>query len=383
MRPLQRREYDLHAWAAARLGIRNLDGGRGYDQGVRIVSCPLCDDAMLDRGRGWVNVQRRSCGCFNSGCPAEGGMGALEYVQRVEGYRTKTEALGMLLRDYPSWAAPVVQVPRRSTYDDWCELPPSIPIREHPGCHPSPVYDMVRAFLTKQWGLTTRDAEFWELRYCVQGHHAWRIIIPIMMTGQLVGFQARSFRGGEPKYVTSQHGERGERFAECGRPAEAMLFNLDAVQEGDDVILVEGAADAMALDKTESARTRMAAETVQGRGAGCSGHDREAVQIDDPTGDLVGGAGTVPVAVLGLALTDEKAALLALRRPGRVIVAADEEPDAQARGRKMMLTLHPWGIDVTTGHWIGGKDAGTGARLRPTASELHGTTALAYARMHR
>jgi hypothetical protein len=364
-----RREFDLHAWAVARLGIRNLDGGRGYERGVRLVSCPLCDDAELDRGRGWINVNRKYCGCMNAGCPVEEGVPATEYVRRVEGYRTRTEALGMLLRDYPDFSVPVAPPTRLAAYADWCELPPSTLITEHPGRAPSLLYDESRAFIKRQWGLTARDAERWGLRHCVHGRHAFRIIIPIMLGGQLVGFQARTFRHAEPKYLTSVYGVYGERGAECGRPTEALLYNLDAVTEGCDVILVEGAGDVMAFDREESRRRSGATAGEAGFGAGS-----EQVGEHDQA---------VAVAILGLALTEEKAALLAAKKPGRVIIATDAERDAQARGRKMLDILVLWGLDVTTGNWVGAKDAGAGARLAVVDTSLRGLSAQVAARLHR
>jgi hypothetical protein len=265
-------------------------------------------------------------------------------------------------------------------YEDWCELPPSSPIVEQPGRRPSAIYDMARAFLKRQWGLSTRDAEQWGLRYCVRGYHAWRIIIPITMHATVVGFQARSFRGGEPKYVTSKYGLRGEPFAECGRPAEALLFNIDAVQEGDDVILVEGAGDAMALDRNTS-RRRPGAEDSE---AGCTAGSPD-LSAEGPTGTSSSGQSSerpVPVALLGLALTEEKAALFAAKQPGRVIIATDAEADAQRRGREMAQMLRAWNnIDVAIGQWVGGKDAGAGAQLQLVGG-LRGLSALVHARMH-
>ena len=377
MKQRARQEFDLHAWAMARLGIRNLDGGRGYELGVRVFDCELCGDT---KARAWVNVVRKTAGCKNAGCPSEDGMSALEYVRRVEGYRTRTEALGMLLREFPDFSVPTTPPVRLAAYNDWCELPPSTLIVPHPGKRPPLFYDESRAFIQRQWGLTTVDAERWGLRYCVQGRYACRIIIPIVMGGQLVGFQARTFRDSNPKYLTSLYGVRGERSAECGRPTESLLFGIDAVKEGSDVILVEGAGDAMALDKEEpGGRSGNAGGEAgqSGRSAGiCSAGTAGAVGGRcDPT--------ATPVAILGLALTEEKAALIAAKKPGRVIVATDEEPDAQARGRTMMGDLILWGMDVTTGRWVGGKDAGAGARLQIMADGTRGLSSLVAARFRR
>ena len=72
------------------------------------------------------------------------------------------------------------------------------------------------------------------------------------------------------------------------------------------------------------------------------------------------------VALLGVALTAEKVAVIRAARPSRVIVALDAEPAAQARAAAHVEDLEAHDVPAVLGAWSGGKDAGSGAALRVT-----------------
>lgn len=311
------RRYDLDAWARARLTVHNLEGGRGHEDGVRIVSCPMCRDGD-PKGHGWVNVLKHRGACFRPDCEAHGGFGALEYVRRVEGFRTRTEALAWLRIEHPLVGPQPVFRPR--PYADWCELPREFrPIERDSR---SVVQAEACAFAFRQWGVRVETLVEARAGFCPSGRHAWRIVLPIVLGGKLVAFVSRTFRGGEPKYLLAKRGELGELGAECGRPAEALLYGLDDVRPGTPVLLVEGPGDRLRWWQ-----------------------DHRSEQT--------------PVAVLGAHLGEERLALLAARRPGLVIAA--EDADGAAGGWAEALLA--WGFAARRGSWAGGKDAGAGAQL--------------------
>ena len=189
-------------------------------------------------------------------------------------------------------------------------------------------------FAAAQWGLTETDLAAWGCRWAISGPAAWRIVIPVTMGGRPVGWQARSVMNAVPKYLTSRYGKESDPEAQCGRPASAMLFNADALPEGGEALVLEGAANAMAWHRRDRARTPVA------------------------------------VALLGVALTQEKAALLGARRLERIVVALDDEPAARRRGRRHAEGLRAWvSAEVVAGRWVGGKDLGSGARLEIEESE--------------
>ncbi len=338
--PDPRETIDLEGYLTTAVTIRNANGGHGYDLGVRTCHCPFCGDT---KARGWVNIARWTAGCWNAGCVAEPRLegGAIEWVRQVEGFGTRARTWTKLFTEFR--AARVIARPRvREAVDDWVRWPSGIHTLTHAGSGGgSGIFQpQVVVWLEAQWGLSLDDAVSWRLGYCMRGRYAWRLIIPIAMSGVEVGFQARTLRGGMPKYRTSRVG------VECGREAGAMLFGYDARAHGGSVLLVEGAGDVMGWHR------------------GARGRQPRALGL------------------LGVALTAEKLALIATLEPRSVIVALDAEPAAQQRARAHAEDLEAWGLPVEMGAWVGGKDAGSGATLvrRPVAQ---GAQALVEARLGR
>lgn len=336
---------DLDAYLHTRVTVANDEGGRGYEYGIRVFNCPLCDDRSR---RGWMSVTRWVAGCFNLGCIAEPRLdgGAVEWVRRVEGFTTRGRAWGRLVQFPIRRFSPVRPVRPRNP--DWCTLP--APLAFSTPDLAGVVQKKFSAFVHAQWGLTSQDEARWHLGFCLRGRHAWRLIIPIREHGQTIAFQSRAIMAGvEPKYLTSEYGARGEPGAECGRPAAGLLFNLDAVVPERPTILVEGAGDVMAWDRHRGVR----------------GGDSRAVETSDGTTTASERVETAPaVALLGTALTPEKIAMLHQKTAGgRIIVALDAELPAQRRAVAHVDDLVAWGIPADLGAWVGGKDAGSGARL--------------------
>jgi hypothetical protein len=318
-----RSTVDLERFVREVRRVRNDAGTRGYDRGVRTFDCPLCGDAG---GRGWVNVSIWTAGCFNSGCVAEPRLkgGAVEWARQVLGHATRGEAWGKLARDFGG-ASVVSYAPDPVRGPDYCTFPEGM---RRFDTTPSPMQRTFEVFVRSQWGLSPSDAREWGLGWCLLGPYSSRVVVPVVMGGTPVGFQARTVREHkEPKYLTSTSTPSEGHPAECGRPAGAMLFNIDAVPAEGEALVVEGAGDAMAWHR--GARWR------------------------SPTA----------VALLGVALTPEKLALLAARRLERVLVALDDEPDAQARALGHVEDLLAWGVPAARCRWTGGKDAGSGASL--------------------
>src|SRR3990167_6231283 len=214
---------DIDAYVRRRVTVSNASGGRGYEDGLRVFDCPICRET---RQRGWLSITGFSAGCFNAGCDANERLdgGAIEWVRRAEGLRSRSEA--------------------------------------------------------------------------------WRVIIPITVGERCVSFQARTFRRAEPKYLFARHLPIGTLQAECGRPAAACLFNIDAVHEGDDVLLEIGPGDVMAL---WSLASRVAT--------------------------------SIPVGILGQALTPEKLTMLVQKRPRLVVVGLDQGGAEARRARDPAAAL--------------------------------------------
>jgi hypothetical protein len=309
---------DYDRFVRSHVAILNEGGTRGYDQGIRTFDCPFCGDT---KGRGWVG--EHGAGCFNTGCEASPTLpgGLIGWAGRIL-RKTRGEAYRYLVEHFSTKHAPQITLHPRG--EDWCRLPAGTqPFDDElfGEVHPSQV--AFERFMRVQWGLSREDAHRWDLGWTTSGRHSQRVVIPIHYRTHLVGFQTRSITGAQPKYLTSQHGPEADPQAECGRPANALLFNADAIQPGKPVVLVEGAGDVMGWRHP-----------------------------------------TVPaVAVLGTALTAQKIKMLQVAHPTFVVVALDAESEAQVRAAVYLADLRSGGLLATQGAWIGGKDAGSGAAL--------------------
>jgi hypothetical protein len=317
-----RSRIDLERFLRSVVTVKNSGGGRGYDAGVRVFDCPLCGD---HEGRGWVGTTHWQVGCFKVGCQAEPRLpgGVIEWARVVLGLQSRADVWRHLEREFgggQTFVAP--PLPPRGP--DFCRYPSGMR-RFDPT--PSPMQVPFEDFVQRQWGLSAVDARSWGLGWCLHGHHAHRVIIPVLMGGEPVGFQARTVGHAGPKYLTSSSVATDRRPAECGRPAAAMLFNLDSLPEEGTGLLVEGPGDVMGWHRGDRGRS--------------------------PTA----------VALLGVALTPAKLAMIAARRPELVVVALDDEPAARRRGLGHVEDLIAWDVPAEPGRWVGRKDAGSGASL--------------------
>lgn len=314
-------KVDWESYLASHVSILNADGRRGYERGVRTFDCPLCGDT---KERGFVNVEWYSAGCFNSGCAAEPRLaGLLEWARIMEGEASGAEVLAKLIQRFPSYGLPDRAPPLLiREYDDWVKLPGTL-VNGHPVTWDRKFIN----FAERQWGLSRAPLREAGVRFCMQGKHRNRIVFPIRMFGQDVGFQARAIYECANKYMTSRRGDREEEQAECGRAAEAMLWGWDDIHRGRIAVMVEGIADAIQYNWMHKAGNR----------------------------------GTA-FAIMGVALTSEKLSLIAERQPQGVVVALDN--DAIGRALSYVEQLRSWGVNCKLGKWYGGKDAGSGAELR-------------------
>ena len=321
-----REKIDLESYLVSRVAVKNATyGSRGYDQGVRTFDCPLCGD---DKERGWMNVERWTAGCFRAGCEAEPRLrDALEWVRLVEKFPHNGKTWKFLFENHRRTGLPrkLVLPTWDNSVSDFCRLPF---MRHISGDKLAGTSSVVKNFLERQWGLTLKQAATWGLGYCLAGRYEGRIIIPIRMGGKVVAFQARSYNRREPKYLNSIAGPESDPKSECSRPTRAVLFNVDGVKPGEEILLVEGVGDVMGWHKNNPTRWPHA------------------------------------IALLGMGLTPEKTAMLIALKPKRIIVGLDAEREALKRAKEYVRTLSGHHLDAVVGMWEGGKDAGSGATLK-------------------
>ncbi len=318
---------NYEAYFELRFGFLNPDGGRGFDNGIRILSeCPECGDR---RGKAWLNIFTERVKCFRDSCSAYDGERAWKIVQRLEDIASRGETLLFLMQNYSTDVHVIdTRVTRKDAqYEDWCRLPKEMRLFSR---QPSVVVSWFLSFTSAQWGIGIDELIQVGAGFCTKGRYAWRIIFPIVMNGQVVAFQARTIKKveGSYKYLNSRRGLKDDPQAECGRPAEACVYNYDAIVPGSIVIMMEGIGDRL--------RYGQYARWFEGH---------------------------VPIALLGTALSSEKICLIKEKDPSWIVVALDNEPEAQERCSDYMDVLAVWGFKISHGEWVGGKDAGSGAQL--------------------
>jgi len=226
------RQYDVIRF----LMRQGLDPQPSGDDDV-VVCCPFCSDHKPRLG---VNTGPRNglWNCFN--CGRSGDLLALLTAPEVGGM-TYADALRSILHQRTGRPTS----PERQTILEDSATPPaavSLPAEFHVlrnGPEPE-TGESIRSAPFRQYlnerGLSPATVEQYGIGYCRTGKYAWRVVIPIMFFGTLISFVARAIGDRQPKVLTPPGGRTG-----------TVLFNLDRLWGREDVVLVEGIFDALAM----------------------------------------------------------------------------------------------------------------------------------------
>jgi DNA primase len=229
------RQYDVIRF----LMQQGLDPQPSGDDDV-MVCCPFCSDHKPRLG---VNTGPRNglWNCFN--CGRSGDLVALLTAPEVGGMTYAKACQTILRQSTLRRSTNRVSSPERQTIlDDSATSPAvSLPAEFHPLLNmlrQMPPEERVcapfRQYLSAR-GLSPALVEEYGIGWCRTGRYRWRVITPVMLRGTLVAFEARTIDDRRwPKVLTG------------GRKGEA-LFNLDRLWGREDVVLVEGIFDALAL----------------------------------------------------------------------------------------------------------------------------------------
>lgn len=208
-------------------------GARVVSQGSELcMACPLCND---HKTRMFLNRRTFLWKCHN--CDEGGGLYRfLEVVldlDPIEVYRT--------VRELDYHFVPIKTVERDQPA---VEMPDSVLLRDVN----SPIEQPFWHYLTGPTRrLTPTEVVDYQMRACVIGRFAMRVIIPIHQAGKLVSFVARSI------YDSCPCGEGGckHKWVKVlypqGPHKSGILFNIDRVRGQEEAVLVEGAFDAIRL----------------------------------------------------------------------------------------------------------------------------------------
>jgi len=139
----------------------------------------------------------------------------------------------------------------------------------------------------------------YDVQYALTGDFAYRVVLPIVMGGQLVAATGRTIGDAQPKYLTLPH----------GKAAGGVLYNTDRCVHRDTLVVVEGPLDALRFDLTahrQGVDTVAVLGSTPGRArvaalrALCAPYRRTVVLLDqDATGAAVRLAGRLGGALVG------------------------------------------------------------------------------------
>jgi hypothetical protein len=184
-----------------------------------LMRCPICGDGSHNHC--YVNVRKRLYNCYYCG---EGG--TLSYLLKQFGGGRNIE-----LDEAPRCVAKHKVEP--TDFWSFSELTESCSSTGRQALH-----------YLSQRGIEPYEAALYQLRYAEQGRYKGRVIIPIFdqRRERVICFSARSFTGDVPKYLFPSKGETPATTSES-------VFGIHWAHEYRNVVLVEGAFDAMSINR--------------------------------------------------------------------------------------------------------------------------------------
>lgn len=221
-----------HGVVGGRLRTQVYSGGEYYR-----VCCPFCGDT---RHRLWVNhmygqpdvsgwPMRFLAHCYNESCLSKAGNSKALY-EKVMGFVNAPDRRRQpFALNSPAWS----DADELATVEAPGQVVPMVELARSSPDHPAVTYLRQRRY-------TLAMMEKYELGYCLQSVRypaaRNRVIIPIRMHGQLVGWQAR--RVGPANGVDSP-----KYYGMPGMRKKLMLYNYDTAATKPYVVVVEGATD--------------------------------------------------------------------------------------------------------------------------------------------
>jgi len=184
------------------------------------LSCPWCGDTSNHLG---LELNTKVMHCFR--CKKNTNIiGYMKYALDLEWSEIKS-----LIDEYGSYS------PSIKPEDDF-ERPSRFKIPEHVSADVPPIF---KKYMRKR-GFSDSVFKKYNLHTAVRGDYAWRICIPIVMEGVIVGMTCRSIRG-NAKLRYKETPDRKNVIA-----GKHWIFNYDRIKSSK-IICVEGSFDAMKL----------------------------------------------------------------------------------------------------------------------------------------
>ena len=197
-----------------------------------MINCinPACDDNWRGRRKMTVNLASRQAFCFKCGNSYD----AVGFVAVAEGISRFAALKIVMAQESPrTYGSHRLEAALKKLDAQEPESPP-----EAPGPCRFPIRDEIApgtpaaAYLEKR-RISPAIVKHFGLTYSPFGQYGGRIIIPIFKNGIPISFQARTICGAEPKYLFP-----------VDQPFDSELYNWDAAQKFETVIVTEGVTSA-------------------------------------------------------------------------------------------------------------------------------------------
>lgn len=197
------------------------------------IDCPFCEDGQGKRHLG-LSTKTQDWGCWKG----HSGRKAAYLVSRL--LRCSAQEAASIVSD-GVWVNQDIETMKRQLLgvaeDARLEplrpyrLPGDVfPIRDNGGCGA-----FLRYLEKRRLGMSS--VLRYDLQASVEGHYAWRVVIPFYVEGLLVGATGRHIGKSTLRYYT-----------EPAQVTNRVVFGADLARRGDALCVVEGPMDAMLLD---------------------------------------------------------------------------------------------------------------------------------------
>jgi len=204
------------------------------------MACPLCGD---HKERMFINRRTYLWGCHN--CDEAGNLYRLcEVVLDLDPIETYRVVQNIDDRVRRVEITPVERMPDM-------EMPPSVSLASTDMASP-----LTKAFWDYLLAPTRRvpiaDVVEYDMRACVVGQYGMRVLVPVRQEARIVTFVARSIYDSCPGCLLAQETEWCPHhwrkvLYPIGTFSSRILFNIDRVSGREEIVLVEGAFDAIRL----------------------------------------------------------------------------------------------------------------------------------------
>jgi len=197
------------------------EGGSWVGEEEYVIRCPFCGDSP-SHNHFFINIKKRLFNCYFCG---------------------ETGHLSFLLKKFGEGLVCDLDEGRQAKVREVADIKPTDFFKDFQPIIGGLSQSSCQAFryLTER-GINELEIQLYQIYYASAGRYKDRVIIPIIENEKVVCFSARTFLGAEPKYLFPHKDETIITTAEA-------IYGIHWAHEYQNVVLVEGAFDAMGINR--------------------------------------------------------------------------------------------------------------------------------------